>query len=676
MKWVEIDFETASSCDLKKSGSTVYSEDPTTEVLCAVYDVMGEDRRLWLPSKEDIFLRALALDPEVMFVAHSAGFEKDIWRNIMVPMFDFPNIPNSRWHDTAAVCAYKAIPQGLDWAARVMRLTNQKDMEGSKITKAMSKPDKKGYYDRSPAKLQKVYDYCYQDIATQVNLHQRLGWLPRAERDVWLLDQRINERGVRLDLGYVRACQKIVDEASGPLIQEFAQITGGLKMTQRDRFMDWITINGASVPNLTKDTLADLLGDDEAEDESNAEEDIHGAVLETAPVALPENVFRALKIRQLIGSASIKKLRSMEACTCADGRARRLLLYHGTAPGRWAGRLLQPQNFPRGTLKTEGAKGAKAMPVDIVREALMTGDWQYVQSILGPPVEAVVSGLRHAIVASRGRVLISGDYAGIQARVVLALAGQHDKTALMASGADIYCDMASQIYKRPIDKKQDPAERQTGKNSVLGLGFQMGPAKFLLKYGEGLTLEFIKEVVRVYRQEWAPKVPKLWYALEAAAIRTVHERTPHEAYGVRYELEDGWLSARLPSGRKIWYANPQPTFKRMPWDPDDVRPSFKFQTWKMGQWIWKDAFGGLLTENVVMGVERDIMVGGMFRLEKNGFPIVLTVHDEIVAEPFAADADQKAYDEILCDVEPWVKEIQVPIAVEGWPGGPAECYRK
>jgi DNA polymerase len=242
----------------------------------------------------------------------------------------------------------------------------------------------------------------------------------------------------------------------------------------------------------------------------------------------------------------------------------------------------------------------------------------------------------------------------------------------MAAGLDVYCDMASQIYKRPIDKKKDPAERQIGKNSVLGLGFQMGWRKFRLKYAKELTPEFCEEVVRVYRKEWAPKVPDVWYALDKASLRALTDGVPQEAYGIVYRQEDRWLTAQLPGGNKLWYRDPKVIRKEMPWSTEeepDIRLAWTFQATKQKRVVTVDAFGGLLTENAVMGIERQIVVDAMMRCEANGFPVILDVHDEIVTEPLTADADPKVLEQIMNDVKPWVKALQVPIAVDVWAGG-------
>lgn len=654
------DFETASAVDLKQVGAWRYSEDVTTEILCFSYILAGVIKT-WLPGLDTRELAELAADPEVIFIAHNAGFEKAIWRNIMVALYGMPNVPNSRWRDTLASCAMRALPLDLDRAVVNLRLPQHKDKEGSAFTKKMSKPNRKGYYDRSPASLQRVVTYCEQDIRAEDALWQRIGGLPIGEHHVWLLDQRINERGLLLDLDFVTAAQAVVDDYCPVLVEEFSEITGGLKPTQAAKFKEWIGEQGVWIDSLAKEVVAALLGE-ESEDDDATEVDI-------AAIVLPDNVRRALQIRSLVGSASIKKLQRMQACVGTDGRARGLLQYHGAGPGRWAGRLLQPHNFPRGTIKD--AHGGK-FPPEFVVSTILSGSADVVSLSLGPPIESVVSSLRHAIIASPGRCLLSGDFAGIEARMVLALSGQLDKVAMMASGIDVYCDMASQIYQRIITKK-DQEERQTGKNSVLGLGFQMGWRKFKMKYGTHMTEEFCKRIVDVYRKEWAPQVPKTWDALGEASLGCVKTGQAHEAKGVLYQLEDRWLTALLPSGRKLWYFNPQLVRRAMPWDETDIRLAFTYQQMKLGQFKTIDAFGGLMTENVVQALARDLMVNAMFELEENGFPIVLTVHDEIVCEPLKEDADEKAFQEIMCETPAWAKKIQVPIAVESWQG---DRYRK
>lgn len=673
MPWVVPDYETRSFCDLKVAGSRRYAEDPTTSILCLVVEFhdgaagLPEGAKVsWVPGQPcPPEVKAAIADPSCTWVAHNAGFEKDIWREIQMPVFGWPELPNTRWHCTQAMAAMRVIPQDLEMAAKVMRLPVSKDMDGNKLTLSMSKIDKKTGYAPvlTPEKQARIVEYCGVDVETQGHLHKRLGWMPHAERQVWLLNQRVNERGIRLDMGLVAAMRAVVDTASPPLEEEFRGLTGGLNMTQIAKVGAWAHGRGVHLDGLNKESLAEALGDPEDAEYDPA--DWTPEVTGMDPV-----VHRALTIRRLIGSASIKKLERMEACVCADGRVRRTFQYHGTGPGRSAGRLFQPHNFPR------GSNAMLALDVDTKVDTLMTRDVDFIEMVMGPAVESVVASLRHVLVPGPGRVYVSGDFSGIQARTVLGIAGQHDKTALMAAGADVYCDMAGQVYKRVITKK-DTAERTIGKNCVLGLGFQMGAPKFRNKYARESTLEFIEEVVRIYREEWAPGVPKVWRNLQDCALEAVKTGRPVETdYGVEYRREDEWLTARLPSGRKLWYFNPQLVRRLMPWsteDEPDYRLGWTYQAKKMGKWLTIDAFGGQLTENVVMGIERDLMTHAMFALEENGFPVVLEVHDEIVAEPLEVDADEKAFQQIMTDVPDWCKQIGIPVAVEGWMGA---RYRK
>ena len=509
--FVLIDFETSSACDLKKAGSYRYAEDITTEIICLGYTIDGATPELWTPDTgiPEKFLKEI-MNPKCMFVAFNCAFEKPIWRNIMVPVFGVPDIPNDRWHDVQAACAMKGVPLKLEYALRALGL-GAKDTEGTSTVRTFSAFDKHGRMggdpSTRPARLARTYTYCRDnDVVQELSLHRRVKGLGEKERAVWLLDQTINERGVRLDMEYVRAAQDICDQAAGPMSDEFMRLTG-LKPSQREKVLEWANGHGAKLGDLRKETIDAALGIREEDDDT---------ILE--PVAeLPEIVRRPLEIRRILGSASIKKLAAMRSSVCTDGRARGLLQYHGATTGRWAGRLLQPQNFPRPSLKVDG----KGHDTQQLVDAIMTSDAQYVNAIFGPPIEAVISGLRHVIIASPGCELVVGDFATVEARIVLALAGQYDKVDLIAKGRDIYIDMAESIYGVPVDKEKDPERRQVGKNTVLGCGFQMGAAKFQARYAADKPLEFAKQCIDTYREEFAPLVPRLWKGLENAAVRTV-----------------------------------------------------------------------------------------------------------------------------------------------------------
>lgn len=649
-----IDFETRSMCDLKACGAPRYAQDPTTEVLCLSYGYHDSDSvHTWFPGEPMPDTIRQQLEAGYLFVAHKASFEKWIWRKRMMADYGWPDIPDCQWEDTLATAAYKNLPQGLDEVTRILRLPYKKDMVGSKLTVGLSKLNKKGYLPEiTPAILARVGFYCEDDVVAQRGLLNRIGSLPPAEYKVWLLDQTINQRGFAIDMDLVRSMQRIVDDATVPLAAEFKELTGDLRFTQVAKFVDWCRTNGFPIANMQAETVATALGASPDFDEDD--------LGDLPPLDIPDPVRRALEIRQLVGSAAVKKLHAAEACVMADGRVRDSLQYHGAGPGRWAGRLLQPHNFPRGTIDAS-VKNKVA--------ALQTGNARYVDLVIGPPVETVVSSLRHIIVPGRDCALLAGDYSGIEARLVLSLAGQSDKTALMAAGADVYCDMATAIYKRPV-VKAETERRQIGKNSVLGLGFGMGGPKFYLKYGKGQSLDFCKGVVKTYREEWAPKVPILWRALHNAAWRCVHGEGPQEAYGLQFKLDDGFMTMRLHSGRLLSYYDPQPIMERMPWsDPEDpdIRPGWSFLAKKMGHYVRVKGFGGLIAQNWTEGAARDLLVKAMFTLEDYGHPLILSVHDEAITEPLIRHSDPALVRQIMVDTPAWACEIGVPIGVDVWP---------
>lgn len=682
MRYVLLDFESASRCDLKKAGAWRYAEDVSTEILCLGYGVNGGVPHVLKPN--DLWPRGklfdIVNDPDVLFVAHNVSFEKAVWRKIMVPDYGWPDIPNGRWHDTMAVCAYKSLPLKLDDVARVLRLAVQKDAEGSRLVVGMSKPNKRGELDHSPEKLARVYAYNETDIAAETGLHERLGYLPVPERNVWLLEQRMNERGIGIDLNFVRAAKKICDDAAKPDLAEFAGLTGGLKPGQTAKVIAWCGAQSIRLPNLQKATVAEVLSASEigAEEESQegADEEADQTTEDTENDSqfylpyvddLPLQVKRVLEIRQDLGSASIKKLDRMPLCTCFDGRARGLQQYHAATTGRFGGRILQPHNFPRGD------SGKSGEEVDAIVADIMAGDYRSIAKKYGSPIRLISNSLRYAMIAAPGHQFLSGDYSTIELRILLAIAGQMNRVEELQAGKNQYIPVAEQIFKRAISKHDDIDEYTIGKNTVLGCGFGLGKVSFRRKYAQKRPLEFADGVVKYYRQEYAPMVPDVWYALEDAANTAVHERVPAEAYGCLYQLEDEWLTCRLPSGRKLWYFQPQPDRGPMPWDADDIRRFWWYSSKKMGRWKKIKAWGGHLTENVVQGLARDLLVNSMFKCELAGLPVILTVHDEIVAEPRQEKVDLVAFEQIMREVPAWAKSMGVPVGIEKWEGN---RYRK
>ena len=720
---VTLDFETASAAELLKVGASAYWEHFSTEILCLVAITDFGYAYSWVPGVNDEILtdiRHWAEDPDVIFEAHGAEFEQSGWHYVMVGKLGFPPIPPERWDCTKARCRYFGLPGGLDRAAKVLGLTEQKDMDGSALTISLSKPMTQvawmlkrpegvtqaewkrrfpaGTYDRSPETIQRVVDYCLQDVKTEIELSHRVGPLSAYERPVWLADQRMNQRGLLIDRDYIRASQAVVREATKPLLREFQQLTG-LAPTQAKALVEWCQANGApQVNSLAKEKLKALgirgLETDDEEDD----DDTDGLSPVPQVSELSDQVRRVLQIRAVLGSASIAKLDRMLVCANNDGRVRYTIEYHGAGPGRWAGRLFQPQNFPRG--KIEGGHD----PEQLVRAILMAqanpvAATAFIGAVYGDPIAAVASGLRHALVAADGNLFNTGDFAGIEARVVLALAGQHDKCDLMASGFEIYLDMAEEIYRRPKGEWALPMaapdykarqktikdahvpERQIGKNTILGCGFGMGWRTFHDRYCPLQPEQFAKDCINAYRKDWAPMVPLLWggpmyggAGLEDAALQAMQTQGRAGAYGIEYVWHPHALECRLPDGQIMWYHGATLSERAMPWAPNGPKtPAWFYMAWKFGQWkrVW--AYGGLLTENAVQKIARGLLCEAMHRLEANNLPLVLTVHDECMSEVPAERSDYKLYEQIMAEPTTFARAIKIPIAVEGWAGA---RYRK
>jgi DNA polymerase len=658
------DFETRNigGCALEKAGAWRYAADPATEIITLVYQTGGDDRHLWTPASGRCErLAALAVDSDVNFVCF-AGFEQAIWQHVMVERFGFAPIAISRWIDVQAVCSYFALPRSLGKVLPVIGTSVVKDEAGKRLVRSLSRPNPRTrlYPEVTPEILQRVHQYNRIDVDGLIAIHTAVGELPSQERRVWELDQRINQRGLGIDLEFVRAAKTITEASTDALLPEFALLTSGLSPHQVSKTREWLAGRGLSLPDLQEGTVQDALD----------------------TLVLPDDVRRALEIRLIAASTSLKKLDSMLACAGPDGRARGLLQYHAATPGRWSGCLLQPQNLPRPTVEI------KSKEIEILVTAVKTGDpgallpW-------GAPIEVLASALRFAILARADAVFGAGDFSQIETCVLLALAGQHDKAALIAAGTDIYRDMAAQIYG--LDRRtflaiadeqltlEQREQRQVGKNTILGCGYQMGAERFGRQYLRHLSKDDAKKLAEQivythYRKNWAPAVPKLWHDLERAARGAMlHPGIVSVAKcGISYRLETKaslpCLVCRLLNGKHIHYMNAKVIPGRVDrWG----RPVWTYWAYRKGQWHEIEPYGGLLTENAVQGLARELLVEAMFRLEEQGFPVVLTVHDEILVEH--PNITKETLEKIMSVRPQWAEQLGVPVKAKAWVG---KRYRK
>jgi DNA polymerase bacteriophage-type len=647
------DFETRNvgGCDLTKVGVWRYATDSATEILCFGYRVGGVNHS-WAPTSHSRDpLEDLAANPDVAFVCFG-GFEQVVWQKIMVDRHGFPPIPTQRWVDLRATASSFALPRSLDKALAALGLPIEKDKAGQRLVRTLSRLDRKtgAYPELTPAIIERVVEYNRIDIvALEAMRKQGLARLTTSEQAVWELDQRINARGIAIDTAFVQAAKRIADQVMGEAFAEFAQLTDGVSPHQVQKIREWLRRRKWALPNLESETVSEAL----------------------ERAGLPDDVRRVLEIRQITAAASLKKLDAMLACVGCDGRARGLLQYRGAATGRWSGQLIQPQNFPRPTLEAE-------VDPEELATAVKTGDPDALRG-WGKPVDVLISGLRCALTAAEGKVFGAGDFSMIEACVLLALAGQQDKCKLIAEGADVYRDMAATIYGFDRDafmavpeKDLSPDEteqRRIGKNGVLSCGYGIGAEGFYRRFCRHVEggKELAAKIVAVYRNTWAPTVPHLWRDLEQTARRAMlrPNTTVVANCGLKYRLTTQaglrCLVCELINGKSLTYPD-----ARIDGLDKWGRPRWIYNAYRLGQWRQIEPFGGQLTENAVSALARELLVDRMFALEDAGYPIVFTVHDEIVVEH--SDIAKETIERIMSERPPWAVKLGVPVRVKAWVG--------
>lgn len=656
MRYVVLDFETASRADLRKVGAWKYAQDMTTFPICLAIKVVTDGR----PSRtrvlaehqlrqKDKELLELAGDPATMFIAHNAGFEQAIWKHHIIDM-GYPELPVERWHDTMAVAAMKGLPLGLDALASALELPVGKDNEGYRLMLTMCRPDKEGgWKHHNSFNVGRLSQYCEIDVEAQYGAYLATKGLGQSERDTWILDQKINQRGIKIDRQFVDACIDVLEKVRAPMETRFREITG-LKPSQREKVLNWVNDQGVPLHDMRKDTLNAVLDPDDEFDIGDFNE------------PLPYYVHEALTIRRTLASSSVSKLQRMLECACVDGRVRYATQYHGARTGRDAGRLIQIQNYPRGEISDR-----QGLTADILADAILSRDLPTIQNLWGDDIfSAIISSLRSCIVPEKGKVIVSGDFAAVEARNLLSMAGQHDRVDQMHNGLDVYSEMASLIYKRPINRKLagDIKEGQIGKNTVLGSGYGLGYVGFRARFAPNESIELAQAAIDSYRREFAPKVPQFWYRLWDASVSAVHCKSAKTYIyeGIEFRRENDFLTMRLPSGRKVWYHRPMPNVTYTP--AGEEKPSWTFMSYQGKKFRRHQAWHGMLTADCIQGSARDLMVEAMKRAEKAGLTTIFKVHDELVFEEFDHPDLVTTVKQIMEDIEPWAIERQFKVKAE------------
>jgi DNA polymerase bacteriophage-type len=640
-----IDFETRSFADLPEVGLDKYANCLSTEVLCIAFGTQPNNVLVTSPKPTanlDLNNLLLHVRGGGKIQAWNAMFEYAIWNCVCVPKYGWPLLKLEQCIDTMAIAAANNVPQALGDAAIFMDANQQKDTRGRYLIQKLCKPNRKGVFEDNFELMAELFAYCAQDVRTEMAIGAVLRPLSDAEQAVWELTQRINLRGVPVDYNELHSAVLAVVRAQDQLDNECLSLTG-CKPSERAKLLSWI--NGAlkacsfkELDDLTAETVEKML-----------------------QCNIPAHIKRALELRQEGSQTSVAKYAKMMEVQ-RDGKIRNTLVYHGASTGRWASRGgLNLQNIARPTLSDEEIELAIPM---VFTEGV--GTMQQLSSLV-----------RSAIRAPSGKTFVDVDFSSIENRVGVWLAGQNDKVALFRKGLDEYKVFAAENLYRVSYDEVTKEQRQVSKSAVLGAMFGQG-AKGLVKYAEGMGVKLsegqAKTAVDNYRSSYS-RVRDLWASCESAAIDAVNNPgSPFAAYRhivMKVAKEALWM--RLPSGRLICWQRPQLELVTTPWGSEKMSVTVHSQNTFTRQWSRNALIGSSIFQSAVQGTARDFLAFAMIELERAGYEIINSIHDEVLLLVEEQSAESALDDVIKIMITPPTWAPDFPLAAEGWVG---KRYRK
>ncbi|PYG90155.1 DNA polymerase [Ruminiclostridium sufflavum DSM 19573] len=623
-----VDLETYSSVNLKKSGLYKYVQSPDFEILLMAYSYCdGPVSVIDIAQGEKIpdWIRYALQDEGTLKHAYNAPFE---WYCLS----KFFNTPLGQWRCTMLHGLYCGYTAGLAATAIALGLPEDKRKMsiGSALIRTFCVPckptNKNGNRTRTlphhePEKWNLFKEYCRQDVVTEMEIERKLSNfpVPEQEQKLWELDQQINAYGVTVDQKLIEGalhCDQIV---TGELTREAVMLSGLENPKSVKQLTEWLTEEtGDEVENLQKATVTSLI---KTIDSDNAK--------------------RMLEIRQELSKTSVRKYTTMCEAVCEDGRVRGLLQFYGAnRTGRWAGRLVQVQNLPRNYLET----------LSHARDCVKGKKVNALKLIYGNIPDTLSQLIRTAFIPSEGNVFIDADFSAIEARVIAWLSGEQWKLDVFATHGKIYEASASQMFGVPFELivKGNPEYelRQRGKVAELGLGYGMGANKFKdtaeHKYEMFFTEDEAKDIVRRWRSA-NKRIVDLWYSIENAVIEVMKTGYPVGIKGLMiarecdYNNNQDFLTITLPSGRKLFYTRPGLQINEF--NKDSLY--YYGINQKTKKWELVPTYGGKLVENIVQAIARDCLAESLMRLKSAGYQTVMHIHDEVVLDtPKSTDLDK------------------------------------
>ena len=709
---VHLDFESRSAADLKKTGVHKYCADLSTNAWGFRYKFDGDDAIYeWRHGYPDPVALLHHIANGGVFKAHNLGFERTMWNVVMRRQFPhWPELKLDQCDCTMARAASISHPQSLDKLGDALRLPLRKDLEGSKVMMKMAKPRRFNpdgtitWWD-DPDDLNRNMMYCGRDVEVECLVDETVPNLPDRERQVWMFDQTINDRGVHIDVPFVTKMAATVEYAKKQNDRVMRELTGRqVSKCSKDRdIIAWLNSRGIECDSLAKGEVEDVIF-------------LASAYLDTV-------AHDVIKLRQAAWKTSTAKFKAMLECVMADMRIRGLLNYYGANTGRWAGRLVQPQNFPRVDSENEFLQLKIALLHELAATLSPSDIYHYIADLYGPleVMDLISKALRSAVCAPEGKKLVGGDFSNIEGRVNAWLAGETWKLNAFkeyddGTGPDLYKLAYATSFGVPVESVGKGAKRQMGKVQELALGYQGGIGAFLqmgATYGLNPyslagpvqeatpTAQWDATAARYYQKgaqhhdlkvlEWTalqvlvdnwrsanPAIVQSWWNYQDAAIEAVGSPGnivyPKHTQLIHYYSDGRTLWCGLPSGRYLAYSMPELVEEFVEYTDKATgevkhRLKRKVTFWgtdsKTRQWVKRTLYGGLQCENIVQAVARDIMVDAMFAVEDRGYEVILTVHDEVVAEvdddPIYNDKD---FENVMSVTAPVYAGL--PISVGAW----------
>lgn len=653
MHHLSIDLETYSSVPIAKAGAQKYIQSPDFEILLFAYSLDGGDVQIIDLAQGELLPQWLASalsDPQYIKHAYNASFEWGCLSKFM------GMLPIDQWRCTMFHGLYCGYTAGLDATGKALGLPadKQKLSTGKALIRYFCVPcaptktnggRTRNYPRHDPAKWALFKEYCIGDVTTEMEILHRLENFPvppELEKQ-WQTDVLINARGVAVDMDMVRGALWIGETTRDQLTEEAVTLSGLDNPNSVKQLMQWLEEElDEELTDLRKDTVSRLLNGNLTNDTAR----------------------RMLEIRQELGKTSTKKYNAIEAAVCADGRVRGLLQFYGAnRTGRWAGRLVQVQNLPRTYVE----------PLPLARDLVKRRETASLRALFGSVPDTLSQLIRTSFIAEPGNALVDADFSAIEARVISWLAGESWRLDVFRTHGKIYEASASQMFGVPLEriKKGNPeyALRQKGKVAELALGYQGGTGA-LIKMGAldmGLTEAELPDIVNRWRDA-NKRIRDLWYSMEAAAVQVIQTGQP---VGLRSlvlarEMDAGnnldFLTIRLPSGRKLYYAHP--SLGQNQWGKPSITYMGMDQTTK--KWKLIETYGGKLVENCVQAIARDCLAEAIERLEAANYPVVFHVHDEVVVECTAERASLDDIAAIMGQPVSWAPDL--PLGADGWVG--------